>query len=199
MGSRESETGEGGAAPLRRLDPERAGDHLDRLFRAAWALCGDRDFAEELVQETYARVFAKPRWLRRDDDLGYLLKSLRNTHISLLRKRAGQAASGAIELDEELTADPRTAGRPPDAAEAQLMFEAIAALPENLRLAVVAVDVAGLSYGEAAKAMRISEASLTSRLHRARLKLAKEWNAGDSDSEKARAETERNRGREASG
>ena len=52
------------------LDPARLGDHLDRLYRAAWALCGRREEAEDLVQETYARVLARPRFLRNDDDLG---------------------------------------------------------------------------------------------------------------------------------
>ena len=66
------------------LDPEHAGDHMDRLYRAAWALCGSREEAEDLVQETYARVLAKPRWLRSEDDLGYLLRAL-GTH--LVRKR----------------------------------------------------------------------------------------------------------------
>ena len=52
----------GGA--LRRLNPDDLGDHLDRLYRAAWALCGDRHEAEDLVQDTYAAVLARPRWLR---------------------------------------------------------------------------------------------------------------------------------------
>src|SRR6186997_2247679 len=70
-------------SPMERtLDPARLGDHLDRLYRAAWALCGSREEAEDLVQETYARVLARPRLLRREDDLGYLLGALRNTFLS---------------------------------------------------------------------------------------------------------------------
>jgi len=34
-----------------RLDPEQASVHIDRLFRAAWALCGSREDAEDLLQE----------------------------------------------------------------------------------------------------------------------------------------------------
>src|SRR4051794_28756751 len=45
----------------RTLDPEKLGDHLDRLFRAAWALTGSREDAEDLVQETYERVLRRPR------------------------------------------------------------------------------------------------------------------------------------------
>ena len=65
----------------RTLDPARLGDHLDRLYRAAWALCGSREDAEDLVQETYARLLARPRLLRNEDDLGYLLRALRNTFL----------------------------------------------------------------------------------------------------------------------
>src|SRR5205807_3469700 len=69
----------------RQLDPARLGDHLDRLYRAAWALCGSRADAEDLVQETYARVLARPRLLRNDDDLGYLLRALRHTFLNMKR------------------------------------------------------------------------------------------------------------------
>jgi RNA polymerase sigma-70 factor, ECF subfamily len=69
----------------RPLDPTRLGDHLDRLYRAAWALSGSREDAEDLVQETYARVLSRPRFLRNDDDLGYLLRTLRNTFLNQLR------------------------------------------------------------------------------------------------------------------
>ena len=40
------------------LERDALGDHLDRLYRAAWALCGSREDAEDLVQETYTRVLS---------------------------------------------------------------------------------------------------------------------------------------------
>ena len=40
----------------RRLDPDRLPDHVDRLYRAAWALSGSPHDAENLVQDTYAAV-----------------------------------------------------------------------------------------------------------------------------------------------
>ena len=56
------------------LDADALGDHLDRLYRAAWALCGSREDAEDLVQETYVRVLAKKRVIGSDaDTLPYLL------------------------------------------------------------------------------------------------------------------------------
>ena len=81
------------ALPMERpLDPARIGDHLDRLYRAAWALCGSREDAEDLVQETYARVLGRPRLLRKDDDLGYLLRALRNTFLN----QSGPRAAGSV-------------------------------------------------------------------------------------------------------
>src|SRR5947209_6219090 len=81
------------------LDPQTLGDHLDRPFRAAWALCGSREEAEDLVQETYARVLARPRMVRRDGDLPYLLRALRNTFVSQRRASAVRPRAADIELD----------------------------------------------------------------------------------------------------
>src|SRR5260370_36167099 len=63
------------------LDPT-LGDDLDRLFRAAWALCRSPEDAEDLVKGPYARVLARPRVLRNDDDLGYLLCALLDSFVS---------------------------------------------------------------------------------------------------------------------
>jgi RNA polymerase sigma-70 factor, ECF subfamily len=154
------------------LDPAHLGDHLDRLYRAAWAMCGSREDAEDLVQETYARVLARPRWLRGEDDLGYLLRVLRNTHIS--RRRAAGRRPVAVPFAEEAPEpeDGRTAWRPETAIDTEALFAAIAALPDAFREALVAVDICGLSYGEAGRALRVREATITTRLHRARRQVA---------------------------
>jgi RNA polymerase sigma-70 factor (ECF subfamily) len=69
--------------------------------------------------------------------------------------------------------DPRTGAQPPAAAEAREVFAAIAALSPKFRDPLVAIDVAGLSYKEAAKALRVREGTITSRLFRARSQVAK--------------------------
>jgi len=151
----------------RPLDPARLGDHLDRLYRAAWALCGTREDAEDLVQDTYARVLAKPRMLRNDDDLGYLLRVLRNTFISRHRTAERRPQTEPFAETAE-PADEREGLRPDAVLASQEVFAAIAALPPDFRDALVAVDVAGLSYREAGKLLGAKEATITSRLHRAR-------------------------------
>jgi RNA polymerase sigma-70 factor (ECF subfamily) len=171
---------EAAAAPASRtLDPEHLGDHFDRLFRAAWALSGSREDAEDLVQETYERVLRKPRLLRGGDDLGYLLRVLRNTHFSRLR-----AASRRVRPDPLPDAldrvEDRSATGPEAALEASEVFAAIAALPDDFREALVAVDVAGLSYGEAGRALRVREATITTRVFRARKRVAEALGGNES-------------------
>ena len=150
------------SGPARQLDPAALGDHVDRLYRAAWALCGSREDAEDLVQETFAKVLSKPRFLRNDDDLGYLLRVLRNTFVS--RHRAAMRRPQSTPMPEELEpVDPSSATRPDSAVESREVFAYIASLPESFRDALVAVDVVGLSYGEAAKLLGTKEATITSR------------------------------------
>ena len=154
--------------PMERpLDPARLGDHLDRLYRAAWALCGSREDAEDLVQETCARLLARPRLLRREDDLGYLLRALHNTFLNQKRAESRRLRPGPLPDELDLVVDPRA--RDPEAAlEAAELYAAVAELPDDFRDVLVAVDVAGLSYKEAARALRAREGTVMSRLYRAR-------------------------------
>jgi RNA polymerase sigma-70 factor (ECF subfamily) len=154
-------------AVVREFDADALGDTVDRLFRAAWALTGDRHEAEDLVQDTYARVLARPRVLHGTDELGYLLSALDNQHRSRFRRRRRRPAE--VPLD---TALPARSPGPDDAYEVTELFATIAALPDDARAAVVAVDVVGLSYAEAAELLDVKEATLTTRLHRARRRVA---------------------------
>ena len=155
----------------RQLDPAALGDHIDRLYRGAWALCGSREDAEDLVQETFARVLRKPRTLRSEDDLGYLLRVLRNTFFS--QRRTAARSPLVTSTLENLQLEDRAAVHPQARVEGRELYAAVAELPADFRDAVVAVDVLGLSYAQAARALRSREATLTTRLHRARQRLAR--------------------------
>jgi RNA polymerase sigma-70 factor (ECF subfamily) len=155
------------------LDPEALGDHIDRLYRAAWSLCGSREDAEDLVQETFAKVLARPRLLHSDDDLGYLLRVLRNTFFSKLRTAGRRPSEVALPDDFDALED-RKSPNPQRHVETAELYAAVSALPPDFRDAVIAVDVVGLSYAEAGRALRVREATVTTRLFRARRRLAQE-------------------------
>lgn len=140
--------------------------HADRLVPAAYALAGTRHDAEDLVQETFARVLARPRLVRRHDDPRYLLRALRNTWIDLERaRRARPAASGgeALEWIVDGRGDPSTV-----ALDSWVAYDAMRELSPKLRKAIVAVDLLGLTYRDAARSLCIREGTLQSRLARAR-------------------------------
>jgi RNA polymerase sigma-70 factor (ECF subfamily) len=142
------------------------GDHLDRLYRAAWAMTGAREDAEDLVQETYERVLRRPREIARDEDaLPYLLGVLRNTWIDMVRARA-RRPTVPLELEVADSIEPL------DQVAAREVFAAIAALPDDWRDTVAAVDVAGLSYAEAAEALGVPAGTIMSRLSRGRERVA---------------------------
>jgi RNA polymerase sigma-70 factor, ECF subfamily len=165
-------TAAGTTTPARPLDAHALPDHVTRLYRAAWAMCGCREDAEDLVQETYAKVLAKPRLIKRDDEIGYLMRVLRNTHISGLRTADRRPQTTLLE-DYAHPPETRTSLRPEEAFDASEVYAAISALPAQYRDALVAVDVAGLSYKEAAKALGTREGTIMSRLYRARQQVAR--------------------------
>jgi RNA polymerase sigma-70 factor, ECF subfamily len=147
--------------PLRRLDPDSLSRHIDALFRAAWAMCGSRHDAEDLVQEMFVNVLKRPRFLRNHDEIAYLLRALRNTYNSRYRSaatRPGERQLLESDLDERVS----------DEWSGREIMEAIAAAPEAYRDAVIAVDLIGLSYREAARSLRTRESTITTRLHRGR-------------------------------
>jgi RNA polymerase sigma-70 factor (ECF subfamily) len=152
---------------MRVLDPQSLTRHVDRLYRAAWGLCGSKEDAEDLVQDTFARVLARPRKLHGDDELAYLMKVLRNTFLTS-RRTASRRPQTGVQLEEEIAPDERASAQPEHALEVKELYAAVAELPEDFRLALVAVDMAGLSYKEAARALGAREATITTRLFRAR-------------------------------
>ena len=153
------------------LDANRLGDHLDRLYRAALGMTGSPADAEDLVQDVCVRVLAKPRLVSNGDDLGYLLRVLRNTFISNRRTMARRPALTTAPEDMERH-EARNGADPERAFEARELYAKIAELPQHQRDALVAVDLLGLSYKEAAATMDVPTGTIMSRLFRARQALA---------------------------
>jgi RNA polymerase sigma-70 factor, ECF subfamily len=153
---------------LRPFDPTILPDHIDVLYRAARALRGSRHEAEDRVQDTFARVQRRPRRLRSDDDVEYLLRALRNTDVS--RHRAALRRPSTVLLLETDSNDQAEVAGTFDARE---LMAAIAATPKPYRDAVVAVDVVGLSYRQAGRHLRTPEATITNRLYRGRQHIAR--------------------------
>ena len=148
------------------LRPEGLPDHIDRLYRAALALSGSRQDAEDLVQETFANVLKRPRVLRDRNEIGYLMRALKNTQVNRYRTAARRPRTRELlEHDAAPSHD--------HDIDADEIMRAIASAPAHYRDAVIAVDVLGLSYREAARSLHTREATITTRLHRGRRHVAR--------------------------
>jgi RNA polymerase sigma-70 factor, ECF subfamily len=149
------------------LDPQSLTQYVDRMDRAAWALCGSREDAEDLVQETFARVLARPRLLTGEDESRYLMRVLHNTFLSG-RRDASRRPRAVVTLEDVQVLDRHATQATQRALEVGELYAAIAELPERYRLTLVAVDMLGLSYGEAGRWLGVREATVATRLFRAR-------------------------------
>lgn len=146
------------------LDPDRLSIQVDSLYRAARAPYGSEPGAEDLVQETFVNVLGRPRWLRTGKELGYLMGALRNTGASRYRIARGPETRELFDHDAPTS--------PAGSISSRQILEAIASAPTIDRDAVFSVDLLGLSYREAARALNTSEETLTTRLHRGRQRIA---------------------------
>jgi RNA polymerase sigma-70 factor, ECF subfamily len=122
------------------------------------------------VQETFERVLRRPRFVQRDRDLAYLLRVLRHTCGSHARVAARRQTAPAPPEDLEWITDERAG--PELAMDMRVAYAAMAELSEPLRATIVAVDVVGLSYKEAARSLRTRVGTIMSRLYRAREQVA---------------------------
>jgi len=175
---------------LRRGDPN-AADHLittygDRAYRLAIRITGNRQDAEEVVQDAFWTVVRKIETFRGEAAFGsWLYRIIANAAYQKIRSRRGRPSD--LSLDEVLPffdeegrhvasgADwsMRVDGEslPPDLRIA--LTSALDELPTDYRSVVVLRDIEGLSNVEIAEALGLSVPNVKTRVHRARLFLRK--------------------------
>jgi RNA polymerase sigma-70 factor (ECF subfamily) len=139
---------------------------IPRLRRYARALAGDRAAADDLVQDTLERAWAKLHLFRGGTDLrAWLFTVMHNVHVNRVR-----AARPTDALDEEM---PELAQRAVqgDALVVRDLERALAALPAAQREVLLLVALEDLSYEETAQVLGIPIGTVMSRLARAREKL----------------------------
>jgi RNA polymerase sigma-70 factor, ECF subfamily len=153
--------------------------YLDQLYGAAMRMTRNPTDAEDLVQETYMKAFAAFDSFSDGTNLkAWLFRILTNTYINIYRKKQRQPyQTGTDDLTDwqihEAESHTSTGLR---SAEAEALdrladtdvVEALAAVPEDFRMAVYLADVEGFSYKEIAEIMETPVGTVMSRLHRGR-------------------------------
>jgi RNA polymerase sigma-70 factor (ECF subfamily) len=154
-----------------------------RLFRAAFAILGDRAEAEDAVQTAYLRAFAAIRSFEGRSSLStWLTRIAINEALGRLRaakrRRAQLDEASVVVLDDyrEKLMQGSMSGAAPDKAQARaelrrIMEEAIAALPEPFRIVFVLREIEGLGVEEVSETLGILPATVKTRHLRARRRL----------------------------
>jgi RNA polymerase sigma-70 factor, ECF subfamily len=160
--------------------------YMDALYSAALRMTRNPADAEDLVQETYLRAYRGFGGFKEGTNLkAWLYKILTNTFINTYRAKKRRPDETELDDSEEYALYRRiggleaaAAGRTPEAEVLDAMpdaavKEALEALPEQFRMAVLLADVEGFSYKEIAEIMDVPVGTVMSRLHRGRRQLQK--------------------------
>jgi RNA polymerase sigma-70 factor (ECF subfamily) len=156
------------------LDAQRALAHLDRLYRFALMLGRDQGEAEDVVQDVVERLLRRPRRVSPSSELAYLTTMVRNRHQDVLRERFRRPIGVPLDDALELVSG-RSGEGPQERVEQREILDAVDALSRVHREVIVAVDIAGLSYQEAAATLGIPVGTVMSRLYRARAAVAERY------------------------
>jgi len=166
--------------------------NMDSLYSVAIRLTGNPDNAEDLVAETATKAWSSFDSLEdREKFRPWIFRILHNCFISDYRKKSIRPRESAYDELSTVDDDNEIAGlliKQPDEflnwwanPELELynnllgndLAAAIESLPEAFRIAVVLINVEGLSYDETAEVLGISPGTVRSRMNRGRTLLQK--------------------------
>jgi len=132
-------------------------------------LRGDRERADDLVQDTLERALSRWHLRRAGGNLrGWLYAILYNRFLSDQQRLRRRGPHGALSEDAEI---PGVAGGQDSALEHRDLLRAFSTLPEEQRSVLLLIAVEDLSYEEAAQVLGVPIGTVMSRLSRARERL----------------------------
>jgi RNA polymerase sigma-70 factor (ECF subfamily) len=149
--------------------------HLGTVYRTAFALCGNKDTAEDMVQTTFLKAFENFSSFKKGTNCkAWLIRILRNTWIDRLRHKRFE--SKQVRLEEDLIAkqSSRTETAWSDAKDLlenfsdEQVIEALIEIPEDQRLTLYLADVEGFNQEQIAEIMGVVVGTVKSRTSRAR-------------------------------
>jgi RNA polymerase sigma-70 factor (ECF subfamily) len=142
---------------------------MTNLRAFAVSLCGDREHADDLVQETLFKAWNHLDSFHEGTNLkAWLFTILRNTYFSERRKRRREVEDADGSYAATLATHPEQHGH----MDMQDFRAALTRLPDDQREALILVGAAGFSYEEAAEISGCAVGTIKSRVNRARNRLA---------------------------
>lgn len=140
---------------------------IPRLRRYARALTGDRNAADDLVQDTLERAITRFHLWRRGSDLrAWLFTIMHNLYVNQARSRARYR-----EMLEGDTSGETLRGQDPEWLELRDLASALKSVPDEQRAVLLLVGLEQFTYDEAARILDIPIGTVMSRLSRGRERL----------------------------
>ena len=141
--------------------------HAQDVYRFAFYLSGDSTRAEDIVSETFLRIWDSAAVVRRDTVRGYLFTIARNVFLHDLRRSRRQ------DPLEDIHTVAATVVRELESREdLRATLAALQTLPEADRSALLLHAREGVSYEEIARVLGLSLSAVKVKIHRARFYLA---------------------------
>src|SRR5438477_12596553 len=150
-----------------------------KVFNIAYKFVGKHDEAEDLTQDIFMKIFKSlGTFDRRANFQTWLISVSRNLCIDHYRSVRKERETIDRGVDPN-TLSPTSAEADPSAGleqrdRVELLRQAMSALPETLRTAVLMRDIQELSYQEIADRLRLPEGTVKSRINRGRTELARQ-------------------------
>jgi len=160
-----------------------------KIFHYSWLMCGQREDAEDVAQDTLLNVFESFDQLREPERVRpWVFRIARNACL-MKRRKSVFAPSQELSLDDFVPAIDHQGGHAklqiadwsglPDRLILQsemkrVLDQAISALPENYKSVILMRDIEELSTLETAQVLDLTEDVVKTRLHRARLAVRQE-------------------------
>ncbi len=160
-------------------------DHFRaKIFRYSWLMCGQREDAEEIAQETLLHVFESFSKLREPERVRAWVFRIAKNACLMKRRKSIFAPSQELSWDELVPGtvrviDDRSSDPDSELLRSELrvtLHRAVAELPETYRSVVLLRDLEELSTEETAQVLDITSDAVKTRLHRGRLALRQKLN-----------------------
>ena len=148
---------------------------IDVLYRVALSITRSQPDGEDLVQDTMLRALRSIGSFDGRHPRAWLLTIMRNAQINRVRRRRPGLLADPDEFADRASSAADAAAGPEqvvmDRQFDSLVEGAYLALPANFREVIDLVDLAGLSYEEAAAVLEVPQGTVMSRLHRGRKRI----------------------------
>jgi RNA polymerase sigma-70 factor (ECF subfamily) len=138
-------------------------EHSRSVYAFLVSLCRDPVWAEDLMQDTFAKATRSLGGYRGGDPRSWLFTIARSVFIDDVRKRRPEPTDDTLELP---TNDP-------DVTEADTIMRVLDRLTERQRAALLLADHAGMSIAEIAEALKATPGAVKVLVHRARITFRK--------------------------